>query len=195
MKRLVAYLLVLVMGFPISMWSQSQAANPTEVQERKLLEGQPAAKAKGEVQKRGTGERSRVKVTLRNQSEVRGYISQIEADTFQVTDSKIGKVMTNAYIAQGAKVKAEVTKRGVGKQSRVRVSLRDGTEVKGYISEVDDSSFSLTDQKSGKVTTISYEDVSKLKRQGLSKPAKVLITCGVLFGALLGLALVFGQAG
>ena len=194
MKRLVAYLLVLVMGFPISMWSQSQVANPTEVQEKKLLEGEPAAKAKGEVQKRGTGERSRVKVTLRNQSEVRGYISQIEADTFQVTDSITGKVTTNAYIAQGAKVKAEVTKRGVG-QSRVRVSLRDGTEVKGYISEVDDSSFSLTDQKSGKGTTLSYEDVSKLKRQGLSKPAKVLITCGVLFGALLGLALVFGQAG
>ena len=95
---------------------------------------------------------------------------------------------TNAYIAQGAKVKAEVTKRGVGKQSRVRVSLRDGTEVKGYISEVDDSSFALTDQKSGNVTTISYEDVSKIKRQGLSKPAKVLIISGVLVAAWIGIA-------
>ena len=94
---------------------------------------------------------------------------------------------TNAYIAQGANVKAEVTKRGVGKQSRVRVGLHDGTEVKGYISEVDDSSFALTDQKSGKLTKISYEDVSKIKRQGLSKAAKVLIIGGVLVGALIGI--------
>jgi hypothetical protein len=90
--------------------------------------------------------------------------------------------------APGAKVKAEVTKRGVGKQSRVRVSLRDGTEVNGYISEVDDSSFALTDQKSGKVTTISYEDVSKIKRQGLSKPVKILIISGVLVCAWIGIA-------
>ena len=87
-----------------------------------------------------------------------------------------------------AKVKAEVTKRGVGKQSRVRVSLHDGTEVKGYISEVDDSSFALTDQKSGNVTTISYEDVSKIKRQGLSKPVKILTICGVVVGAWIGIA-------
>jgi hypothetical protein len=94
--------------------------------------------------------------------------------------------------AQEAKVKAEVTKRGVG-QSRVRVSLRDGTEVKGYISEIDDISFALTDQKSGNVTTISYADVSKIKRQGLSKPVKVLIICGVVFGALFGMGAALGR--
>jgi small nuclear ribonucleoprotein (snRNP)-like protein len=94
--------------------------------------------------------------------------------------------------AQEAKVKAEVTKRGVG-QSRVRVSLRDGTEVKGYISEVDDSSFALTDQKSGTVTTISYADVSKIKRQGLSKPVKILTICGVVVGALFGIGAALGR--
>ena len=97
MKRLVAYLLVLVMGVPLSMWSQSPAANPTVVPEKKLLEGEPAAKAKGEVQKRGAGERSRVRVTLRNQSEVKGYIRRIDPDTFQVTDRKTGRVTTIAY--------------------------------------------------------------------------------------------------
>ncbi|HKN35800.1 MAG TPA: hypothetical protein VJX16_21370, partial [Terriglobales bacterium] len=92
----------------------------------------------------------------------------------QMDTPPVSSRQTNAYIAQGAKVKSEVTKRGVGKQSRVRVSLHDGTEVKGYISAVDDSSFALTDQKGGKATTISYEDVSKIKGHGLSKPAKVL---------------------
>jgi len=34
MKRFVACLLLLVMGFP--MWSQSPGSNPTEVKEKKL---------------------------------------------------------------------------------------------------------------------------------------------------------------
>ncbi len=91
----------------------------------------------------------------------------------------------NPDLDQAVKVKAEVTQRGIGKQSRVRISLRDGTKIKGYISKVDESSFGLTNQKSGKVTTISYEDVSKVKRQGLSKPAKILIICGVVVGAMI----------
>jgi hypothetical protein len=84
MKRLVAYLLLLVLGFPVSMWSQSQRTNPTEVQEKKQLEGEPAAQANSEVQQRGAGDRSGVRVTLRNKTEVKGYISQIAADTSQV---------------------------------------------------------------------------------------------------------------
>jgi len=91
MKRSIAYLLVLVMVFPLSMWSQSQVANPTEAQGKKLVEGDPASKAKREVQKRGAGERSRVKITLRNQSEVKGYISQIGPDSFQVTTKRAGE--------------------------------------------------------------------------------------------------------
>jgi len=124
MKRLVAYLLTLVMSLPISLWSQSQVANPTEVQEKKLLEGEPAAKAKGEVQKRGTGERSRVRVTLRNQSEVRGYISQIEADTFQVTDSKTGKVTTIAYDTVD-----RVRGGGLSKGSKIAIGIGVGAAV------------------------------------------------------------------
>jgi hypothetical protein len=86
---------------------------------------------------------------------------------------------------QADQIKAEVEKRGARKQSRVRVSLRDGTEIRGYISKVDERSFGLTDEKSGKLTTISYENVNKIKREGLSKPAKILIVSGVIFGALI----------
>ena len=115
MKRSVTYLLVLVMGFPLSMWSQSQAASPPEAQKR-LLEGEPAAKAKVEVQKRGAGESSRVRVTLRNQSEVKGYISQIDAETFQVTDKKSGRVTTVAY--------QDVTRvRGGGMSSGAKIGI------------------------------------------------------------------------
>ena len=131
MKRSIACLLVLVMGFPLSMWSQSQVANPTEAQGKKLVEGDPASKAKREVQKRGAGERSRVRVTLRNQDEVKGYISQIDADTFQVT----GK-------------------------------------------------------KSVRVTTIAYQDVARIRGGGMSTGAKIAITAGVVAGAMIGLGLL-----
>jgi hypothetical protein len=120
MKRAVAYLLVLVIGFPLSLWSQSQVAGPSEVQ--KLLEDEPATKAKGEIQKRGAGERSRVKVALRNQGEVKGYISQIDADTFQVADKKSGRITTVAY--------RDVTRiRGGGMSAGARIALVAGIGV------------------------------------------------------------------
>jgi hypothetical protein len=122
MKRSIAYLLVLVMGFPLSMWSQSQADTPSEVQAKKLVEGEPAAKAKGEVQKRGAGQSSRVRVTLRNQSEVKGYISQIDAETLQVTEKKSGRVTTIAY-QDVARI------RGGGMSAGVKIAIATGIGV------------------------------------------------------------------
>jgi hypothetical protein len=120
MKRLIACLLVFVLGFPLSLWSQSQVAGPSEVQ--KLLEDQQSAKAKDEVQRRGAGERSRVKVTLRNQNEMKGYVSQIDADTFQVTNQKSGQVTTVAY--------RDVTSiRGGGMSSGAKIAIAAGIGV------------------------------------------------------------------
>jgi hypothetical protein len=129
MKRFAICLLMLVMCFPLSVWPQSPAADSTEAKEQKVLQGERAAKAKMEVQKRGTGEKSRVRVTLSNKTEVKGYISQIGTDSFQVTS-----------------------------------------------------------QKSGEVTTIAYTDVEKVRGQGLSKGAKIAIAVGVAAGVGVGLA-------
>jgi len=56
-----------------------------------------AAKVKGVVQKRGIGEKSRVKVRLRSKAEVKGYISKIEDASFDVTDKSSGQVTTISY--------------------------------------------------------------------------------------------------
>jgi len=56
-----------------------------------------AAKVKTEVQKRGIGEKSRVKVRLRNKAEVKGYISKIEDASFDVIDKKTGRATTIPY--------------------------------------------------------------------------------------------------
>jgi hypothetical protein len=86
--------------------------------------------------------------------------------------------------AQAVKIKAQVQKRGAGEKSRVRVTLGNGTVVKGYISKIDDSSFDVNGSKSGQATSISYTDVQKIQGPGLSTGAKVGI------GVAIGVAIV-----
>ena len=83
-----------------------------------------------------------------------------------------------------AKIKAQVQKRNVGEQSRVRVRMLDGTEVNGYISKVEENSFEVTNTKSGKIIAISYTDVDKVTGPGLSKGARIVIGAGILVGVV-----------
>jgi hypothetical protein len=77
------------------------------------------------------------------------------------------------------KIKAEVERRGTGEKSRVKVRLRDKTEVKGYISQIDASSFQVTEEKTGKVMTLAYVDVEKVGGRGMSRNTKTVIFIGV----------------
>ena len=56
-----------------------------------------AEKVKANVQKLGTGESTRVKVRLRDQSKLEGYISDASGDTFTITNRKTGVATTVAY--------------------------------------------------------------------------------------------------
>ena len=56
-----------------------------------------AEKIKANVLKRGTGESTRVKVKLRDNAKLEGYISDASAETFTVTDRKTGVTTTVAY--------------------------------------------------------------------------------------------------
>jgi hypothetical protein len=102
-------------------------------------------------------------------------------------------VAVSALAGQGGasvvKVKAEVAKR-VGKKSRV--TLQDGSKLKGSISQAGDDSFTLTDGKTGQARTLAYSDVSRVRGQGgLSIAAKIGIGVGIAVGAL-GLAYAVG---
>lgn len=86
---------------------------------------------------------------------------------------------------QAAKVKARVQKRGAGEKSSVRAKLVNGNEVKGYISKIEETSFTVTDKKTGQITTILYSDVQKIRGPGLSKGDKIaLVAVGVAALAL-----------
>ena len=91
----------LIVSIPLSSWPQSQPTLPIGVQggQKEVAQEERSKKVKSEVQKRGTGEKATVAVTLRDKNEVKGYISQIDADSFQVTDKKTTKVSTINYDA------------------------------------------------------------------------------------------------
>lgn len=91
---------------------------------------------------------------------------------------------------EAAKAKTEVRKRGIGKRSRVRVTLRNKTEVRGYISRIDSDWFQIMDKKSGESTTVSYQDVMKVRRDGMSTVAKIAIGAGIVAGTMIGAGLL-----
>ena len=111
-----------------------------------------------------------------------------------------GQVSAESVTAQtpeqkkAAKIKAEVARRGVGDKARVRVKFRDGHELKGYITRIEEDSFELqTDPDKldplpppERLITISYADVAKI-RGSRTRAAAIGINVGetILFVAIV----------
>jgi hypothetical protein len=69
------------------------------------------------------------------------------------------------------------------------VRLRDKSEARGYISQIDSDSFQVTDPKNGRARTIEYQEVDKLRKPGLSTGAKIAIAAGVAAGVVVAVVL------
>ena len=91
-----------------------------------------------------------------------------------IADSQEG-----AELRRVANVKAAVAKRGIGEKARIKVTLRDKTEVKGYVYQAGEDSFIVADIKTSARTTIPYSDVRQVKGKGLSTAAKIGIGVGI----------------
>jgi hypothetical protein len=68
--------------------------------------------------------------------------------------------------------------------------LQNGNEVKGGLAQAGADTFTVTDQKTGKQTSIAYSEVAKVNGRGLSKWTKIGIVVGVavVVIAVVGLA-------
>ncbi len=101
--------------------------------------------------------------------------------TLLFTNLQLINAQTNAgnNAAAVEKIKANVTRRGTGEKARVNVKMLNGTKMKGFISQADEDSFTLTDSKTKQTTTLAYSDVAQVKKQGLSTTSKILIGVGV----------------
>ena len=83
-----------------------------------------------------------------------------------------------------AKVKANIQKLGEGKDARVRVTLRDGTKLKGYVSRIDEGSFVVVDDATGAATEVPYPQTKQVKGNNLSTGVKIAIVVGIIVAAL-----------
>jgi len=85
-------------------------------------EASQPARVKAEVQKRGIGEKSRVRVRLQNNADIQGYISKTEENSFEVTDRNTGRPTTIAY--------ADVEKvQGAGLSKGAKIGIIAGAAV------------------------------------------------------------------
>jgi len=110
------------------------------------------------------------------------------------SQSALSPTVTQEPADHAAKIKLEIQKRGTGERARVKLTLRDKTGVKGYISQIGDDSFELSDQQTGTVMTLAYREVDRVQKQGLSTPAKVAIGAAVVAGAMIAAGLIAYQA-
>jgi len=86
---------------------------------------------------------------------------------------------STANAQHAEKVKIKIQQRGTGEKARVKIRLRDKTEVKGYISQIDATSFQVTDEKTGKAMILAYSDVETVGGRGMSRNTKIVIFVGL----------------
>ncbi len=84
----------------------------------KTVAADSTAKIKADVQKRGTGEKKRVKVKMLNGTKLSGYLSRAGEDSFDVTDPKTRQTTSVSY----ADV-AQVTGSGLSKGAKIGLGV------------------------------------------------------------------------
>jgi hypothetical protein len=76
------------------------------------------------------------------------------------------------------KIRSSVEKIGVGGNARVDVKLRDNTQLKGYISDANQDSFTVVDNKTGARNSVSYADASSVKKTSRGVSTKTWLIVG-----------------
>ncbi len=76
------------------------------------------------------------------------------------------------------KIRVGITKLGTGSDAKVKIKLKDGTKIKGYIIESNEDGFAVMNSKTGQPVSVSYSQVSQAKGNNLS--SGVIIVIGVV---------------
>ncbi|HEX8069884.1 MAG TPA: hypothetical protein VF546_08035 [Pyrinomonadaceae bacterium] len=88
------------------------------------------------------------------------------------------------------RIRASILKLGTGEEARVRLKLRDGAKLEGYVSEATADSFVVKDRKTGATTAVTYPQVKKIQGHNLSTGTKIAIGVGILAAVALILVLI-----
>ena len=87
-----------------------------------------------------------------------------------------------------AKVKAGIAKLGTGKDAKIKVKLKDGTKIKGYVSQISEDSFTVTDPETGTTTEVPYPNAKQVRGNNLSSGQIAMIGTLVFILVLVALA-------
>ncbi|HJR08051.1 MAG TPA: hypothetical protein VJ842_12385 [Pyrinomonadaceae bacterium] len=83
-------------------------------------------------------------------------------------------------------MKVKVARLGVGERARVTVKFKDGTKLKGYVSQVKDEEFIVRDRKTDVPSVVLYRDVARVEsNRGHSTARNVAIGTAVGVGSVL----------
>ena len=90
---------------------------------------------------------------------------------------KTTQAQTSRDAELAAKARAKVARIGVGQNAKVEVKLRDQSRIKGYISEVQQDSFTVVERDTGVSRSVVYADAMDVKRfsGGLSTKSWAII--------------------
>ncbi len=88
-------------------------------------------------------------------------------------------------LERAEQTKAAITKLGTGTDAKVQVKLYDGTKLKGYITEINSTSFSLMNEKTQAVNEVPYSAAKQVKGNNLSTGAKIAIGVGIGIAATI----------
>ena len=91
--------------------------------------------------------------------------------------------------------RASVQTMGVNTDRRVVVKLHDKTKVKGYITRMDQDSFTVTDSKTGASQTLSYSDVHDVKKASSGWSTKNWLILGAVAAGIVVTGIVVKSVG
>ena len=83
------------------------------------------------------------------------------------------------------KIRTDIARRLRDEKTNITVRLRNGSELKGRITQAAENVFTLKEKSTGTQRDISYANVTKVKGRGLSRGAKFGILTGILAGAVI----------
>ena len=99
---------------------------------------------------------------------------------FASADAVVGQ---QSAVTLDRQIKARVNDLGAG--AKVTVFLKDGTKVRGSISQILDDSFDVTIKNETQSSIISFRDVQRIKKRGLTTGAKIGIGVAIGAGAIV----------
>jgi carotenoid cleavage dioxygenase-like enzyme len=82
-------------------------------------------------------------------------------------------------------VRQAIKEIGEGYRSRVRVTLKNGTQLEGYLSTVAEDYFAVTSEKTGKTSRVAYSEVTKVVKQAPRRSVNLGPVIAVLAAAAI----------